>query len=42
MRHFSHEGCSLKQENICGEAKVIVKIDAAFFIVFQADYRDLI
>ena len=29
MRHFSFEGYSLKK-NVCGEAKVIVKIDVYF------------
>ena len=29
-------------KNVHEEAKVIVKIEAVFFIVFQPDYRDLI
>ena len=31
-----------KIKNVYEEAKVIVKIEAVFFIVFQPDYRDLI
>ena len=29
-------------KNVCGEAKVIVKTDAVFFVVFKPDYRDFI
>ena len=43
MRHFSHEGYSQKQKkNVYEEAKVIVKIEAVFFIVFKPDYKDFI
>ena len=41
MRHFSHEGHSPKQKNVCEEAKAIVKIEAVFFIIFKLRYRDL-
>ena len=43
MRHFSQGGVFLKiKKSVCGQAKVIVKLDALFFIVFKPDYRDLI
>ena len=41
MRNFSHKGYSQKQKNVYKKTKVIVKIEAVFFIVSKPDYRDL-
>lgn len=37
--HLSYKGQSLKWKNICEEAKVLVKREAAFFISFKPGYR---
>ena len=39
---FYTKGILQNKKNVCVEAKVIVKIDVVFFIVFKPDYRDLI
>ena len=40
MRHLSHEGHSPKEKNVYEEAKVSVKIETLFFVVFKPDYRN--